>query len=199
MSPSLSPITQVLSQFYNVQDYVRCREGIFNAPILSKCNVSCYWWHHKCFFAVSLAGTNRSMVKGSPTLLVFTDSWLLCFPFPPQGVALDTSNMPREPPPPYPLYQQSQHGLDQGRQCQQQQQQTQQQQQSRQPISPLQGIPLDFNTGQVGTPRAAFDWVCLQTESCTQKHTQTRQCLWSHKELVWEISFGILNLFTNIY
>uniref|UniRef100_A0A3P8VKY3 CREB regulated transcription coactivator 3 n=1 Tax=Cynoglossus semilaevis TaxID=244447 RepID=A0A3P8VKY3_CYNSE len=65
-----------------------------------------------------------------------------------QGVALDTSNMPREPPPPYPLYQQSQHGLDQGRQCQQQQQQTQQQQQSRQPISPLQGIPLDFNTGQ---------------------------------------------------
>uniref|UniRef100_A0A8D0D609 CREB regulated transcription coactivator 3 n=1 Tax=Sander lucioperca TaxID=283035 RepID=A0A8D0D609_SANLU len=30
-----------------------------------------------------------------------------------QGVALDTSNMPREPPPPYPLYQQSQHALDQ--------------------------------------------------------------------------------------
>ncbi|XP_074522773.1 CREB-regulated transcription coactivator 3 isoform X2 [Halichoeres trimaculatus] len=57
-----------------------------------------------------------------------------------QGVALDTSNMPREPPPPYPLYQQSQHALDQNRQRQQQHQQ--------QPVSPLQGIPLDFNSGQ---------------------------------------------------
>uniref|UniRef100_A0A3Q2YPZ7 CREB regulated transcription coactivator 3 n=1 Tax=Hippocampus comes TaxID=109280 RepID=A0A3Q2YPZ7_HIPCM len=36
-----------------------------------------------------------------------------------QGVALDTSNMPREPPPPYPLYQQSQHAVDQAHQCQQ--------------------------------------------------------------------------------
>uniref|UniRef100_H3BW14 CREB regulated transcription coactivator 3 n=1 Tax=Tetraodon nigroviridis TaxID=99883 RepID=H3BW14_TETNG len=33
-----------------------------------------------------------------------------------QGVALDTSNMPREPPPPYPLYPQSQHAVDQSRQ-----------------------------------------------------------------------------------
>ncbi|XP_051919894.1 CREB-regulated transcription coactivator 3 isoform X5 [Hippocampus zosterae] len=40
-----------------------------------------------------------------------------------QGVALDTSNMPREPPPPYPLYQQSQHAVDQAHQCHQQQQQ----------------------------------------------------------------------------
>uniref|UniRef100_H3CWR9 CREB regulated transcription coactivator 3 n=1 Tax=Tetraodon nigroviridis TaxID=99883 RepID=H3CWR9_TETNG len=32
-----------------------------------------------------------------------------------QGVALDTSNMPREPPPPYPLYPQSQHAVDQSR------------------------------------------------------------------------------------
>ncbi|KAM7424658.1 hypothetical protein PAMA_000828 [Pampus argenteus] len=61
-----------------------------------------------------------------------------------QGVALDTSNMPREPPPPYPLYQQSQHAVDQGRQCQRQQQQQQQQP----PVSPLQSIPLDFNTSQ---------------------------------------------------
>ncbi|XP_049897160.1 CREB-regulated transcription coactivator 3 isoform X3 [Epinephelus moara] len=60
-----------------------------------------------------------------------------------QGVALDTSNMPREPPPPYPLYQQSQHAVDQGRQQHQQQQQQQQQ-----PVSPLQSIPLDFNTSQ---------------------------------------------------
>ncbi|XP_032368024.1 CREB-regulated transcription coactivator 3 isoform X3 [Etheostoma spectabile] len=49
-----------------------------------------------------------------------------------QGVALDTSNMPREPPPPYPLYQQSQHAVDQGRQRQQQQQQQQQQHQQQQ-------------------------------------------------------------------
>ncbi|KAL7405876.1 hypothetical protein ABVT39_009093 [Epinephelus coioides] len=61
-----------------------------------------------------------------------------------QGVALDTSNMPREPPPPYPLYQQSQHAVDQG----QQQQHQQQQQQQQQPVSPLQSIPLDFNTSQ---------------------------------------------------
>ncbi|XP_050931450.1 CREB-regulated transcription coactivator 3 isoform X2 [Lates calcarifer] len=74
-----------------------------------------------------------------------------------QGVALDTSNMPREPPPPYPLYQQSQHAVDQGRQRQQQHQQhqqqqqqqsQQQQQQQQQPVSPLQSIPLDFNTSQ---------------------------------------------------
>ncbi|XP_008335326.1 CREB-regulated transcription coactivator 3 isoform X2 [Cynoglossus semilaevis] len=81
-----------------------------------------------------------------------------------QGVALDTSNMPREPPPPYPLYQQSQHGLDQGRQCQQQQQQTQQQQQSRQPISPLQGIPLDFNTGQPNNMAALFNDPFMETQ-----------------------------------
>ncbi|XP_011608133.1 CREB-regulated transcription coactivator 3 isoform X6 [Takifugu rubripes] len=55
-----------------------------------------------------------------------------------QGVALDTSNMPREPPPPYPLYQQSQHGVDKSRQCQQQQQ----------PVSPLQNISLDFTNIQ---------------------------------------------------
>ncbi|XP_023264204.1 CREB-regulated transcription coactivator 3-like isoform X2 [Seriola lalandi dorsalis] len=72
-----------------------------------------------------------------------------------QGVALDTSNMPREPPPPYPLYQQSQHAVDQSRQRQQQHQhqhqqqsQQQQQQQQQQPLSPLQSIPLDFNTSQ---------------------------------------------------
>ncbi|XP_060899412.1 CREB-regulated transcription coactivator 3 [Labrus mixtus] len=94
-----------------------------------------------------------------------------------QGVALDTCNMLREPPPPYPLYQQSQHAIDQSRQHQHQQQQQhqqqhqqhqqqqeqhqqqqqqhqQQQQQHRQqhqqhkPVSPLQSGSLDFNTGQ---------------------------------------------------
>ncbi|KAM9366913.1 LOW QUALITY PROTEIN: CREB-regulated transcription coactivator 3 [Symphorus nematophorus] len=71
-----------------------------------------------------------------------------------QGVALDTSNMPREPPPPYPLYQQSQHAVDQGRQRQQQQQPQQQQQQ---PVSPLQNIPLDFNTSQQNNMAALFN------------------------------------------
>ncbi|XP_031611992.1 CREB-regulated transcription coactivator 3 isoform X1 [Oreochromis aureus] len=66
-----------------------------------------------------------------------------------QGVALDTSNMPREPPPPYPLYQQPQHVVDQGRQRQQQQQQ-------QQPVSPLQSIPLDFNTSQPNNLAALF-------------------------------------------
>ncbi|XP_034049317.1 CREB-regulated transcription coactivator 3 isoform X2 [Thalassophryne amazonica] len=61
-----------------------------------------------------------------------------------QGVPLDTSSMPREPPPPYPLYQQSQHAVDQRRQHQQQQQPQQQQ-----PVSPLQSIPLDFTTSQL--------------------------------------------------
>ncbi|XP_076002984.1 CREB-regulated transcription coactivator 3 isoform X2 [Genypterus blacodes] len=69
-----------------------------------------------------------------------------------QGVALDTSSMPREPPPPYPLYQQSQHAVGQGQQRQQQQQQQQQQQ----PISPLHNIPLDFNTSHHNNMAAFF-------------------------------------------
>lgn len=73
-----------------------------------------------------------------------------------QGVALDTSNMPREPPPPYPLYQQSQHAVDQSRQRQQQQQQ-QPQQQQQQPVSPLQNIPVDFNTSQHNNMAALFN------------------------------------------
>ncbi|XP_070759767.1 CREB-regulated transcription coactivator 3 [Enoplosus armatus] len=75
-----------------------------------------------------------------------------------QGVALDTSNMPREPPPPYPLYQQSQHAVDQGRQRQQQHQQQQQpQQQQQQPVSPLQSIPMDFNTSQHNNMATLFN------------------------------------------
>ncbi|XP_042341079.1 CREB-regulated transcription coactivator 3 isoform X2 [Plectropomus leopardus] len=68
-----------------------------------------------------------------------------------QGVALDTSNMPREPPPPYPLYQQPQHAVDQGRQRQHQQQQQQQ------PVSPHQSIPLDFNTSQHNNMATLFN------------------------------------------
>ncbi|KAM6949762.1 CREB-regulated transcription coactivator 3 isoform 2-T2 [Lycodopsis pacificus] len=68
-----------------------------------------------------------------------------------QGVALDTSNMPREPPPPYPLYQQSQHAVDQ------QHQQHQHQQHQPQPLSPLQSFQLDFNTSQHNNMAAFFN------------------------------------------
>uniref|UniRef100_A0A672LGP7 CREB regulated transcription coactivator 3 n=1 Tax=Sinocyclocheilus grahami TaxID=75366 RepID=A0A672LGP7_SINGR len=85
-----------------------------------------------------------------------------------QGVALDTSNLPMEPPPPYPLYQQTQQPLQQHQQQQPppqshpsiqqssqhpavQQRPTggQQQHQQHQPVSPLQSVPLDFNSSAV--------------------------------------------------
>eukprot|EP00063_Salmo_salar_P008215 XP_013983050.1 PREDICTED: CREB-regulated transcription coactivator 3-like isoform X1 [Salmo salar] len=66
-----------------------------------------------------------------------------------KGVALDTSSLPMEPPPPYPLYQQlhqqSQHSM--GQQQQRQQQRHHHHQQQQQPVSPLQNISLDFNSG----------------------------------------------------
>ncbi|KAM9422363.1 CREB-regulated transcription coactivator 3 isoform 5-T5 [Salvelinus alpinus] len=66
-----------------------------------------------------------------------------------QGVALDTNSLPMEPPPPYPLYQQlhqqSQHSM--GQQQQRQQQRHHHHQQQQQPVSPLQNISLDFNSG----------------------------------------------------
>ncbi|XP_026992951.1 CREB-regulated transcription coactivator 3 isoform X1 [Tachysurus fulvidraco] len=65
-----------------------------------------------------------------------------------QGVPLDTSNLPMEPPPPYPLYQQSQQTMQQ--QTTQSHQPNLQQHQpqggQQQPVSPLQNIPLDFNS-----------------------------------------------------
>ncbi|XP_026793401.1 CREB-regulated transcription coactivator 3 isoform X1 [Pangasianodon hypophthalmus] len=65
-----------------------------------------------------------------------------------QGVPLDTSNLPMEPPPPYPLYQQSQQTLQQ--QSTQPHppnlQQRQPQGGQQQPVSPLQNVPLDFNS-----------------------------------------------------
>ncbi|XP_054627789.1 CREB-regulated transcription coactivator 3 isoform X2 [Dunckerocampus dactyliophorus] len=67
-----------------------------------------------------------------------------------QGVALDTSSMPREPPPPYPLYQQSQNAVDQTRHLQQQHHHQQQ------PVSPLQSVPLDFNPSQHNNMAALF-------------------------------------------
>ncbi|XP_005746741.1 CREB-regulated transcription coactivator 3 isoform X2 [Pundamilia nyererei] len=78
-----------------------------------------------------------------------------------QGVALDTSNMPREPPPPYPLYQQPQHVVDQGRQRQQQQQQ---------PVSPLQSIPLDFNTSQPNNLAALFSDPFMEPQFCNRQN-----------------------------
>lgn len=72
--------------------------------------------------------------------------------------------MPREPPPPYPLYQQPQHVVDQGRQRQQQQQ----------PVSPLQSIPLDFNMSQVSEERLCLSvcvCVCAEWLACTRGDT----------------------------
>lgn len=72
-----------------------------------------------------------------------------------QGVPLDIGNLPMEPPPPYPLYQQSQQTMQQ-----QQQQSTQshppnlqqrQPQGGQQPVSPLQNVPLDFNSSAVSS------------------------------------------------
>ncbi|XP_066509650.1 CREB-regulated transcription coactivator 3-like isoform X2 [Hoplias malabaricus] len=75
-----------------------------------------------------------------------------------QGVALDTSNLPMEPPPPYPLYQQSQQSLQQQQpqshpSMQQSSQHAVGQQrqpqggQQQPPVSPLQNVHLDFNSG----------------------------------------------------
>ncbi|XP_016430719.1 CREB-regulated transcription coactivator 3-like isoform X2 [Sinocyclocheilus rhinocerous] len=92
-----------------------------------------------------------------------------------QGVALDTSNLPMEPPPPYPLYQQTQQPLQQQQHQQQQpppqshpsiQQSSQhpavQQlptggQQQHQPVSPLQSVPLDFNSSAHNSMGAFFN------------------------------------------
>ncbi|KAM9817252.1 CREB-regulated transcription coactivator 3 [Neosynchiropus ocellatus] len=76
-----------------------------------------------------------------------------------QGVALDTSNMPREPPPPYPLYQQPKHAVDPSRQCQQQQQ----------PLSPHQSTVLDFNTSQHNNMAGLF------SDPLLEQHFSTRQ------------------------
>ncbi|XP_034429595.1 CREB-regulated transcription coactivator 3 isoform X3 [Hippoglossus hippoglossus] len=83
-----------------------------------------------------------------------------------QGVALDTSNMPREPPPPYPLYQPPQHAGDQGRQRQPLPQQHQQQ-----PASPLQGIPLDFNTGHHNNMSSFFNDPFMEPQFNRQNKT----------------------------
>ncbi|XP_046897239.1 CREB-regulated transcription coactivator 3 isoform X2 [Hypomesus transpacificus] len=89
-----------------------------------------------------------------------------------QGVALDTSSMPMEPPPPYPLYQQTQHTVGQGgQQCQQQQhhqhhhqQHHHQQQQQQQPVSPLQNLPLDFNSSPHNNMAAFFNDPFMDTQ-----------------------------------
>ncbi|XP_018619155.2 CREB-regulated transcription coactivator 3 isoform X2 [Scleropages formosus] len=74
-----------------------------------------------------------------------------------QGVALDTSSLPMEPPPPYPLYKQSQQALQQQQSHPPLQQSTQHpqqgpnhqqqpQQQQQPPVSPLQNLHMDFNS-----------------------------------------------------
>ncbi|XP_027869959.1 CREB-regulated transcription coactivator 3 isoform X2 [Xiphophorus couchianus] len=95
-----------------------------------------------------------------------------------QGVALDTSNMPREPPPPYPMYQQPQHAVDHGRPHQQHQQQPaqhqqhrqQQHQQQQQPVSPLQNIPLDFNTSQANSMASLFSDPFVEQQFSTRQN-----------------------------
>lgn len=65
---------------------------------------------------------------------------------------MDTSNLPMEPPPPYPLYQQSQQTLQQSTQSHPPKlQQRQPQGGQQQPISPLQNVPLDFNSSAVSS------------------------------------------------
>lgn len=73
-----------------------------------------------------------------------------------QGIPLDTHNLPMEPPPPYPLYQQSQQTMQQQlSQCHPSSmvvgQQRQQQGSQQQPVSPVQNIPLDFNSSTVSS------------------------------------------------
>ncbi|MFT7816442.1 CREB-regulated transcription coactivator 3 isoform X1 [Arapaima gigas] len=73
-----------------------------------------------------------------------------------QAIALDTSSLPMEPPPPYHLYKQSQQALQQQPQSHPPLQQStqhpqqgpnqQQSQQQQQPVSPLQNLHLDFNS-----------------------------------------------------
>ncbi|KAJ8340324.1 hypothetical protein SKAU_G00349570 [Synaphobranchus kaupii] len=64
-----------------------------------------------------------------------------------QGVALDTGSLPMEPPPPYPLYQQSQQPLQQAHPgLQQSSQHPAGQGQHQQPLSPLHNLHLDFNS-----------------------------------------------------
>ncbi|XP_017290512.1 CREB-regulated transcription coactivator 3 isoform X3 [Kryptolebias marmoratus] len=88
-----------------------------------------------------------------------------------QGVALDTSNMPREPPPPYPLYQQPQHAVDQSRQ---RQQPAAPQQHQQQPVSPLQNIPLDFNASQQNSMAAFFSDPFVE-QQFSNRHNKTLQ------------------------
>ncbi|XP_037104172.1 CREB-regulated transcription coactivator 3 isoform X1 [Syngnathus acus] len=81
-----------------------------------------------------------------------------------QGVALDTSNMPREPPPPYPLYQQSQHAVDHARQCQQQHQH------QHQPVSSLQNAALDFNPNQHNNFAPLFSDSFMEQQFCSRQN-----------------------------
>ncbi|KAL1271020.1 hypothetical protein QQF64_030036, partial [Cirrhinus molitorella] len=96
----------------------------------------------------------------------------ILYQHPALGVALDTSSLPMEPPPPYPLYQQTQQPLQQQpppqshpsiQQSSQhpgvQQRPTggQQQQQQHQPVSPLQSVPLDFNSSAHNSMGAFFN------------------------------------------
>ncbi|KAK1158163.1 CREB-regulated transcription coactivator 3-like isoform X5 [Acipenser oxyrinchus oxyrinchus] len=98
----------------------------------------------------------------SPSMSPITQ--FACF----QGVSLDTSSLPMEPPPPYHLYQQSQQSLQQQQQQQSHQpiqqssqhssgqQQQQQQHQQQQPVSPLHNLHMDLNSNANHNSLGAF-------------------------------------------
>ncbi|TSK20027.1 CREB-regulated transcription coactivator 3 [Bagarius yarrelli] len=84
-----------------------------------------------------------------------------------QGVPLDTSSLPMEPPPPYPLYQQSQQSLQQ-QPNQSQPPNLQQRQpqggQQQQPVSPLQNLHLDFNSSAPNNMGVFFNDPFLESQ-----------------------------------
>ncbi|KAM9494552.1 CREB-regulated transcription coactivator 3 isoform 5-T5 [Clarias gariepinus] len=83
-----------------------------------------------------------------------------------QGVPLDTSSLPMEPPPPYPLYQQSQQTMQQ--QSTQSHPQNLQQHQSQggqqHPVSPLQSVSLDFNSSVTNNMGVFFNDPFLESQ-----------------------------------
>ncbi|XP_016147865.1 CREB-regulated transcription coactivator 3-like [Sinocyclocheilus grahami] len=137
-----------------------------------------------------------------------------------QGVALDTSNLPMEPPPPYPLYQQTQQPLQQHQQQQPppqshpsiqqssqhpavQQRPTggQQQHQQHQPVSPLQSVPLDFNSSAHNSMGAFFNdpFMELQFSGRQSKCSSYQQDQYNMLENVMSSVAGGFDPSSNLY
>ncbi|XP_016350720.1 CREB-regulated transcription coactivator 3-like isoform X4 [Sinocyclocheilus anshuiensis] len=146
-----------------------------------------------------------------------------------QGVALDTSNLPMEPPPPYPLYQQTQQHLQQQQHQhqqpppqshlsiqqssqhpvvqqrptggQQQHQQHQPQHQQHQPVSPLQSVPLDFNSSAHNSMGAFFNdpFMELQFSGRQSKCSSYQQDQYNMLENVMSSVAGGFDPSSNLY